>query len=153
VSETDDVVALTRLQSRYADIISRRAFTELSEVFRPTTTVHVDTVTAPPQTFTGPDELGSFVAAALDRFDHFVFAVLNAVVDLRDSDHATGRVFMCEIRHDRASDTWPIAHGLYQDTYVRIEDRWWFETRRYRSMARTGPEAAVFGLPPVDPPH
>jgi hypothetical protein len=154
-TETDDVVALWRLQARYADIITRRAWPELHEVFRPDTTVHIDTVTAPPRTVAGPGDFADFVAAAMARFDHFTFVILNSVVDLdppeRPGEPATGaagRIFMCEVRHERDSDTWQTAHGVYQDRYVRVDGRWWIAERRYRSMARTGPEAAIFGLPP-----
>ena len=60
---TDHVVALWRLQSRYADVVTRRAWPELHDLFLPDTPVHIDTGTA------------------------------------------TGRFFMCEVRHDTASDT------------------------------------------------
>jgi hypothetical protein len=146
-NETDDVVALWRLQSRYADIITRRAWPELHDVFRPETTVHVDVVTAPVRTFEGPDAFGAFVSGAIERFDYFTFVILNSVVDLEGDDRAKGRIFMCEIRHDRDSDSWNKAYGVYEDRYVRGEGQWWFGERHYRSMARTGPESGVFGLP------
>ncbi|HEV3226404.1 MAG TPA: nuclear transport factor 2 family protein [Acidimicrobiales bacterium] len=146
MNETDEVVALWRLQSRYADIVTRRAWSELDEVFRPETEVHLDVVTAPPRTIIGPSAFGEFVAAAIERFDHFAFVILNTVVDLETDERATGRMFMCEVRHDREADTWPIAHGMYQDAYVRVDGRWWFRTRHYRSMARMGPAGSVFGL-------
>jgi len=154
-SETDDVVALWRLQARYADVITRRAWPELHEVFLPDTAVHIDTVTAPPRSVVGPDAFGDFVATSIARFDHFTFVILNTVVDLDPPAEpegpimeAGGRIFMCEVRHDAASDTWQNAHGVYQDRYRHLEDRWWIAGRRYRSLARTGPDAAVFGLPP-----
>jgi hypothetical protein len=152
-TETEDVVALWRLQSRYADVITRRAWSELTELFRPHTTVHVDTVTAPARTITGPADFGAFVEQAIARFDHFTFVILNTVVELDDGPAGTapttarGRIFMCELRHDEASDTWQDAHGLYQDRYERHEGRWWFSERRYRSLARKGPGAQVLGLP------
>jgi SnoaL-like domain len=145
---TDDVVALGRLQARYADAISRRAFSELTDLFRPDTAITIDTVTRAERVIVGPRDFGEFVAAAIERYDHFTFVILNAVVDV-DGDGATGRMFMCEVRHDRASDTWQNAHGLYQDRYVRLDDRWWFASRRYRSLARTGPGGEVLGLPPT----
>ena len=148
MTETDDVVSLWRLQARYADIITRRAWPELHEVFRPDTRVEVDTVTNPVRTFIGPDTFAEFVAGAIERFDHFEFVILNTVVDITSGTQATGRIFMCEIRHDRELDTWSIAYGCYQDSYSRDHGRWWFTQRRYRSMARTGPDAAIFGLPP-----
>jgi hypothetical protein len=148
MTETDDVVSLWRLQAQYADIVTRRAWPELREVFRPDTRVEVDTVTAPVRTFIGPDAFGEFVAGAIERFDHFAFVILNTVVNVASDTQATGRIFMCEVRHDREQDTWPIAYGRYEDSYSRVGGRWWFTERRYRSMARTGSDAAVFGLPP-----
>jgi len=156
-TETDHVVALWRLQSRYADLVTRRAWAELHEVFLPETTVHLDTVTNPPRSLVGPDAFAAFVGPAIERFDHFAFVILNTVVDLvvdgddgapGDATAATGRIFMCEIRHDRATDSWPTAYGVYQDRYARIGARWWFAERRYRSWARAGPETTVLGLPP-----
>jgi ketosteroid isomerase-like protein len=142
----EDVVELGRLQARYADVVSRRAWDEMGELFRPDTVVRLDTVSAPARTITGPSAFTEFVAGAIERYDYFVFVVLNSVVDV-DGDEADGRMFMCEIRHDRSSDTWQNAHGMYHDHYVHLEGRWWFAERRYRSLARTGPGGAVFGLP------
>jgi len=150
VSETDDVVALWRLQSAYADVVTRRAWPELHDLFQPDAVVHVDTVTAPAFTRTGPQEVGDFIAGAIERFDHFEFVILNSVVEITGEDTATGRIFMCEIRHEPAlpeDKAWHAAYGRYEDDYVRRDGRWWFAGRRYRSMARTGPEPGVFGLP------
>ena len=151
MSETDDVVALWRLQATYADVVTRRAWSELHALFVPNATVTLDLVTSPPRTITGPDELGEFIGSSIERFDHFTFVILNTVVDVTGPDAATGRIFMCEIRHDAASepnDAWSTAQGCYQDDYVRIADGWRFAARQYRSMARTGAEAAILGLPP-----
>ena len=145
-AKNDDVVALWQLQASYADVVNRRAWRELPDLFRPDATVRVDTVSGPQQMLTGPDALGAFIGTAIERFDHFSFVILNTVVDV-DADTARGRIFMCEIRHDTASDEWTIAHGLYQDAYVRLDGQWWFATRDYRSLARTGPQAGVFGVP------
>lgn len=148
-STTDHVVALWRLQSRYADVVTRRAWPELAELFRSDTIVRIDTVTAPEREVVGPEAFGAFVAGAIERYDHFAFVILNTVVDVDAAgENATGRIFMCEIRHDAASDTWQNAHGVYRDRYVQRDGRWWFAERRYRSMARTGPDGSVFGLPP-----
>ena len=155
-------MALWRLQSRYADIVTRRAWSEIAEIFRPDATVVVDTVTSPAVTTTGPDEFARFVGGAVERFDHFAFVILNSVVEIgggagtdddpdRDPDSgpdtAEGRIFMAEIRHETALDMWHNAYGVYSDRYRRVDGRWWFAERRYRSMARTGPESAVLGVP------
>jgi hypothetical protein len=144
--ETDHVVALWRLQSSYADVVNRRAWSELADLFRPDAVVHLDSVTASPQEFVGPEGVGSFIGTAIERFDHFSFVILNTVIDVTGADTATGRIFMCEIRHAAAEDDWTFAYGLYQDQYVHVDKRWWFGARSYRSLARTGPQAGVFGL-------
>lgn len=160
-SLTDHVVALWRLQSRYADVVTRRAWPEMHELFLPDTAVHIDTVTSPVREVVGPEAFGEFVGSAIERFDHFTFVILNTVVDVDEaSGTATGRIFMCEIRHDAATDSWENAHGVYSDRYVLLGTdgvdggdggsgpQWRFAERRYRSMARTGPAATVLGLPP-----
>lgn len=145
---TDDVVALGRLQARYADVVTRRAWPELATLFLPDATVAIDTVTTPPRQIVGPAALGAFIGGAIERYDHFAFVILNAVVDVEPGhDAARGRMFICEIRHETATDSWQTAQGVYQDRYRRQDDRWWFAERRYRSMARTGPNGAVLGLP------
>ena len=158
-TETDHLVAIGRLQSRYADVITRRAWDELPELFRPDTVVHLDTVTAPARDLVGPEGFLAVIPAAMARFDHFTFVILNAVNELDDgwgtdgrAITARGRIFMCEIRHEAERGAWSTAHGLYQDRYVHADGRWWIAERHYRSMARTGPDAAVVGLPPgLDP--
>ena len=145
---TDEVVALQRLQAAYADLVSRRAWSELHDLFLPDTAVHLDLVTSPAMTIVGPGDLGDFVDRSIERFDHFTFVILNSVVDVDvAAGEATGRIFMCEVRHDTASDSWQNAHGLYHDRYRRADGRWWFAERRYRSLARTGPGGVVLGLP------
>lgn len=155
--DADDVVAIWRLQAAYADIVSRRAWDELDTVFLPDTSVEVDTVAAPARTCVGPDGFAAFVGPATDRFDHFQFVILNTVVDIdrpgaEAASGANGRIFMCEIRHEIAIDDWTTAYGIYQDRYRRVDGRWWFAARRYRSLARTGPHAGIFGIPPDLPP-
>jgi hypothetical protein len=146
-----DVLELQRLQAAYADVVSRRAWPELERLFLPDITVEVDTVSSSAKTFTGPTEFIEFVAAACERFDHFQFVILNSVIEVAGGD-ATGRIFMCEIRHHTAEDEWSTAYGLYSDRYRKVDGTWWFAERHYRSMARTGPQAGIFGLP-ADLPH
>jgi hypothetical protein len=154
---TDHLVALDRLQRRYADVITRRAWPELPELFLPDTVVHLDTVTAPPRDLVGPTEFADVIGAAMARFDHFTFVILNAVSELDDPSAddlgadglgARGRIFLCEIRHEPERDAWSTAHGVYQDRYLLVDGRWRIAERHYRSMARTGPDEAILGLPP-----
>ncbi|HVS68397.1 MAG TPA: nuclear transport factor 2 family protein, partial [Mycobacteriales bacterium] len=125
-----DVVGLQRLQSAYADVVSRRAWSELDRLFLPDIVVEVDTVTAPTRTFTGPAAFSTFVSAACERFDHFQFVILNSVVEVAgDGIDATGRIFMCEIRHHRDEAVWSTAYGLYTDRYRKVDGSWWFAER------------------------
>jgi SnoaL-like domain len=148
----NDYVAIRRLQDAYADVVTRRAWDELGRLFLPDVTIEVDTLSAPAVHVTGPAEFAAFVGPATDRFDHFQFVILNAVVEV-DGDDAAGRIFMSEIRHHADdTDAWSTAYGIYQDRYRRLDGQWWFADRRYRSLARTGPQSGVFGLPPDLPP-
>ena len=148
---TGDVVEVQRLQAAYADVVSRRAWDELERLFLPDITIEVDTVTAPARHLVGARDFIGFVSAACEHFDHFQFVILNAVVDV-DGDDAVGRIFMCEIRHHAAENVWSTAYGLYQDAYRKVDGRWWYADRRYRSLARTGPQAGIFRTPPDLPP-
>lgn len=147
-NETDDVVAIWRLQSAYADIVNRRAWPELHGIFVPDAPVHIDMVTADAFTMVGADAIGGFIGPSIEKFDHFSFVILNTVVDVADDASAKGRIFMMEVRHETATNTWPNALGVYEDRYVKQDDRWWIASRRYRSLARQGPEGVVIGPAP-----
>jgi hypothetical protein len=144
--ETIDYVAITRLQSAYADVVNRRAWPEFGDLFLPDAPVTVDTVTNPAINLSGPDEVGTFIGGAIERFEFFEFVVLNAVVEI-DGDAARGRVFMCELRQDRdGTGRFTRAFGLYRDAYERVDGRWMFASRKYQSLARSG-RGEVFAFP------
>ncbi|HEY3832567.1 MAG TPA: nuclear transport factor 2 family protein [Acidimicrobiia bacterium] len=149
LDDTRDYVAITRLQAAYADVVNRRAWAELVDLFEATAMIRVDTVTAEAREFSGPLPLGEFIGGAIERFDFFEFVILNTVVavgDGVDATVATGRVFMCEIRRDHASEEFSIAFGVYHDRYRRGADGWRFARRDYQSLARTDPPGA-FSFP------
>ena len=155
MAEAVDVLAIHRLQSAYADVVSRRAWAELADLFLPDARIEVDTRTAEPYVFDGPDALGTFIAGAIERFGYFEFVVLNTVVEVGvdgDPDRATARMYMCELRTEADSGEWNNAFGVYHDRYVRTDVRWKFAHRRYHSLARTGDAphlAEVFLFPDV----
>ncbi len=137
--ETRGYVAITRLQARYADVVNRRAWPELTAVFEPDAVIRVDTVTAAARELDGPGALGEFIGAAIERFDFFEFVILNSVVNVGTpdgDDHATGRVFMCEIRRERETGAFSVAFGVYHDHYRHTGDSWRFAGRHYQSLAR-----------------
>jgi hypothetical protein len=142
----DNLIELQQLQAAYADVVSRRSWNEIERLFLPDITVEVDTVSSPAQTFNGPAAFIAFVSAACERFDHFQFVILNSVLNVA-GDNATGRIFMSEIRHHKQEEEWSTAYGLYSDRYRKVNGTWWFAERRYRSLARTGPNAGIFGVP------
>lgn len=149
LQETIDYTAICRLQAAYADSVTRRSWSELGELFVPSATVTVDTVTNPPIELVGPTAVGDFISGAVERFEFFELVILNTRVDLRpdsDADAARARLFTCELRQDRSNGRWTNAFGVYHDEYVRIDHRWWFARRRYQSLARTG-RAEVFPFP------
>jgi hypothetical protein len=142
---TRSLVAVQRLQAAYGDAVTRRAWGEMRALFEPDAVVHIDTRTRPPFTLAGPDALVAFVERALQSFAFFEFAILNAVVEV-DGDRATGRVYICELRHDHAG-AWTQAFGLYRDRYRRRDGDWRIEERHYSSLARTGPTIESFAMP------
>lgn len=142
---TRAVVAVQRLQAAYADAVTRRAWPEVRALFEPDAVVHIDTRTRAPFSLDGPDALVDFIEQALEPLAFFEFAILNAVAEV-DGRTASGRVYICELRHDRGGE-WSQAYGLYRDRYVRRADQWRIAERRYVSLARTGPSIESFGLP------
>jgi hypothetical protein len=150
MGETEDYIAITRLQAAYADVVNRRAWPELADLFLPDAPITVDTVTNPPVELVGPEALGTFIGGAIERFEFFEFVILNARVWTAvdgDEDAARARVFMCELRQDAATGHASQAFGVYHDDYRRTAGGFRFARRRYQSLARTG-RNEVFTLPP-----
>ncbi len=150
-ADTIDYIAIRRLQDAYADIVTRRAWTELHEIFVADIDVSVDRRTGDPLTFNGPAEIGQFIARQIDHMDFFQFVILNTCVFQNvggNPDHAIARMYIDELRHEHGRFTH--AYGLYRDDYRRLDGRWWFTRRRYQSLARTGPAYETFDLAPSE---
>jgi len=136
-----------RLQFRYADVVTRRAWPELRDLFQPDAPIVVDTLTRAPIHLTGPTELGEFIGGAIERFDFFSFTILNAVSDADpERGEGTGRIHLCEVRHE-AGAGWSRAFGRYEDHYRRTSRGWRIAERRYRSLARDTPESGTETFP------
>jgi hypothetical protein len=132
-----DDVAIRGLIAAYADVVNRRAWTELDELFLPDAPVVLDLRDRDPLTHTGPAAIGAFIAGAIERFAFFEFVALNVRV-LRHtgaSDRARVRTYMCELRQDHVG-TASRAFGLYQDDVVRTSGGWRFARRHYQSIGR-----------------
>lgn len=145
LQSTIDHVAITRLQSAYADAVTRRAWEEMPGLFTADAVVRVDTVTAEPLEFIGPTALADFIAGSIERFEFFQFVILNSHIEL-DGAEAKARVFITELRQHQETGHWSQVFGLYQDRYRKHDDAWHFAERSYSSLARTG-RNQVFPMP------
>jgi hypothetical protein len=141
-----DHLAITRLVGRYADVVTRRAWPELTPLFEAAATVVVDTHRGDPIELLGASAVADFIGRSVERFDFFELVPLNVVTEL-DGDTATARCYQVEVRQDHASGRRTDAFGLYTDRFVRTGGTWRFVARRYRSLARDGADLAVFDPP------
>jgi hypothetical protein len=75
--------------------------------------------------------------------------ILNTVVRASPDGVARGRVYMVELRQERATGEWSNAFGVYHDDYARRDGQWRFAERHYQSLARkvAMQPAAVFPFP------
>jgi hypothetical protein len=153
VRETVDYVAVRRLQDAYADVVTRRAWAELGDLFRPGAELVLDVRVGEPRTFVGPTAIGELIDQSIERFEYFQFVVLGTrvVLNADGPDGATARLYMCELRQSAADGRQSVAYGVYHDAYARHDGRWWFAHRRYHSLARTAPDLAIFPFPDVTP--
>lgn len=149
--ETDDYIAIRRLQDRYADTCSRRAWSEFPGLFVPESSVTLS-LGDRQLVFQGPDAFADFIDEQLRQFSFFQFVIRNSVIDLggaRDPDSATGRMWISEFRCHTDDQHWSTIFGLYQDHYRRTPDGWRFERRLYNSLARPD-EGIVFDVADID---
>jgi hypothetical protein len=131
-----DDVAIRGLIAAYADVVNRRAWGELHELFLSDAPLHLDLRDRELMQHVGPAAVGAFIDGAIERFAFFEFVALNVRV-LRDADpdRARVRTYMCELRQDHAG-TPSRAFGLYQDDVLRTTAGWRFARRNYQSMGR-----------------
>ena len=139
---------ISRLHAAYADVVSRRQWHELSELFTPDAVLDLD-LRGDTMQFVGPQAIGDFISQAVDQFEFFQFGIIGARIHLRghdDPDRATARMYMTEIRQTPAGH-WSQIYGVYHDRHSRIDGQWLFTHRTYHSLARNNQPAAVFEFP------
>jgi hypothetical protein len=150
VAEAVHDTGVRRLQSAYADVVNRRAWPEMSHLFQPDATVTLDLRAGNQLRLTGGTEVGEFIAASIDQFEFFEFVILNAHIAFPDgpgAGHAVSRLFMSEVRQDRAGGRWTTIYGLYHDRYAFRSGRWWIAERNYHSLARRARDLDTFPFP------
>jgi hypothetical protein len=154
MQETIDYIAVNRLQTAYADIATRRAWDELDEVFVPDIPISINLRDRDAYEFEDRDAFREFVSAAVDRFEFFEFVILNTRVYLNyegNPDAAVARMYMSELRQDHAERRWSVVYGVYHDQFHRLDDRWWFVSRNYSSLARPAKDVETFDFPSPEP--
>lgn len=153
LAETVAYTAIQRLESRYADVVTRRAWDELAELVRAGCPIVVD-VRHKKFELTGPIEYGEFIARQIERFSLFEFVLLNTVfrIDV-ERGVAAARVYMQEVRQNVSDGRRTDAYGVYHDRLEQDDaGRWWFTRRHYRSFARTAEPRGDADYDVFDPP-
>ena len=136
MTSLEDQFLIRDLQSRYADICSRQAFSELGDLITPDAKITLD-LRGSELSFIGPIEIGDFVAKSLIAFDFFQFVIRNTVIEIDDSgDGASGRLWMSEMRRVKNTGLWSTIFGVYHDQYVKTDSKWMISSRYYHSLAR-----------------
>ncbi len=154
--DQDSYIALRRLQNRYADLVTRKAWSELEEIFRPDCSLHLE-LGDRSASYLGPAKIGRFIADSIERFSFFHFVILNTVMEIDEgAGRAAARMYMHELRLEAESGRRTDAYGVYHDLFDRDESgRWWFARRQYGSFSRTAAaddavDQVVFPLPEID---
>jgi len=145
---------IRRLQHAYADVVNRRAWPELEELFLPDAPIVINTRKGEPLRLVGGPALGEFIGPSVTRFSFFEFEILNAHIVFPDgpgAGSAVCRLYMCEHRLEESSGRWTNAFGVYHDRYSFDGRRWWFAQRDYHSLARHGQALDVFPFPDPAP--
>jgi len=136
-----------RLQHAYADLATRKAWSELAALTTPDAKFSFDLRHGAPLEMVGPEAVGRFGAQAVAGFSYYQYIALNTVVTLTGDATASGRAYALEIAEIRDSKDWLEVYGYYDDEYVRLDDGWRFSQRRFQLLARrTGGRLKAFGI-------
>jgi hypothetical protein len=147
---------IRRLQHAYADVVNRRAWPEMEDLFLPEAAVVIDTRKGDPLRLVGGAAVGEFIGSSVAKFSFFEFVILNAHIVFpggAGAGTAVSRLYMCEHRQDEDSGRWTNAFGLYHDRYAFAVGHWRFAERTYHSLARHAPDLDVFPFPEPAPLH
>ena len=128
LQEISDRLELQDLVTQYADIIDRKAFSELSTVFTEDAVIDYEATGAPKCNI---GEMIAFLTEAMSLFPNHQHLVSNTQFKVH-GDTATGRV-MCfnpmEMTIEGGTQTF-ILGIWYVDEFIRIDGRWLFASRK-----------------------
>jgi hypothetical protein len=133
----DDLVylAINRLLGAYADIATRKAWTEFAPLAAPDASFTFDTKNGIFEVV-GAEAFGEFGAQSLAGFTFYEYIPLNVVVKVDSPDTARGRVYSFEVGEEAETGSWLTYYGLYHDDYVFLDGAWRFARRHYQALAR-----------------
>jgi hypothetical protein len=124
LAEALDYLDIRRLQNRYADIVTRRAWAELHEIMRPGCKLELD-LGDNQMVFDGPQAIGDFIGEQLEAFEFFEFVILNTVIEVDvEAGVAGGRMYMQELRQNVSDGRRTNAYGVYHDRFERHDGTW-----------------------------
>ncbi len=135
MDETQDYLAIQRLQRAYADVATRGAWQEVAALLTPDAGISFDTRSGRVFEIQGAEEFGAFGARMTGGFGFYEYIPLNFVVEFGDGV-AHGRSYSLEVAQDAGSGAWIEFYGVYDDDYARIDGVWRFTARRYRTYGR-----------------
>ena len=128
LQEISDRFELQDLVTLYADIVDRKAFSELSTIFTDDAVIDYQATGAPK---CNVEEMIAFLTEAMSLFPNHQHLVSNTQFKV-EGDTATGRV-MCfnpmEMAIEGGTQTF-ILGIWYVDKFARIDGRWLFSSRK-----------------------
>lgn len=127
-------LAITRIQGRYADIATRRAWAELADLTLSDARFSFELPTGHVLELVGPGALADFGARATARFSFYEYVPLNTVATVVNETTAAGRSYSLEIGVDATSGAWTEFYGRYDDEYARTGRGWQFARRAFRIL-------------------
>jgi hypothetical protein len=143
-------LAISRLHRAYADLATRRAWTEITALSVPDARFSFDTRSGNVIDVSGAEAFGAFGARSTAHFSFYEYIPLNTVVAISAAT-ARGRSYSLEVGEVRDTGEWLNYYGMYHDDYVLFEGTWRFAHRRYQTLARrTGDRLDAF--PMIDRP-
>ena len=94
----------------------------------------------------GPEAVKAYFDPILRVFYRTMHMIVGHRIDLIDAEHATGVVY-CRAEHESGRD-WIVQAIVYSDEYQRVDDNWYFATRRHHHWYSTDieerPKAPTF---------